>query len=386
MRRILSSRCLAVVVAIGFALRASVAQHVAADPKRDDELARLRREVNELRQRLEVLERRLDDSSGSAQPTSSGLLPSPARPEDAMELPTLPPAATSAPSIFDSAHPLSPTDGDGAAMDFGFALQRSSAGFRVTYVYKGSQAAAAGLRPRDLVVRLNGQDVSSWTPDRMAAFLAGESELRTGIALRKSLPSNRLLAVEPEIALRREPRSRFISPFGTFEFVEGTFVSLTEVAAEQKVPDFSIHFPTSDLHARMRSLRGRWVLVVFEQHLADAESTLWNTLVAVSQVFPVPALTVVVICMDKDSSPLVDRIRAEKLPWGVYHDGHTWDNKVALRWGATLLPTVAVVSPSQTLFREHVAPDRLGGIASQLGRYIPPCFSAPCFSLIPKAL
>jgi peroxiredoxin len=147
----------------------------------------------------------------------------------------------------------------------------------------------------------------------------------------------------------------------TGQHVDEILDSLKGLIAAQKIRDSLVagtkfpDFDEKDLAGKSLSVanyKGKVVLIEFWATWCPPCVAAMPNVLATYRKFHDHGFEIIGVSLDADETALTDFIKKNKLPWPQYFDGQFWSNKLAVKYGITVVPTTFLL-------------DRNGGIVGK---------------------
>lgn len=234
----------------------------------------------------------------------------------------------------------------------GLGLKATPKGIRAHYIYKGSPADLAGVKPGDLVETINGQSTAGMTSSEFQRLIATADSHQLRILPKEGDPK--------DITVTKVENST----------LDGSMTSppadLLEVTVGQTAPD--IEATTSDgKPIKLSDLKGRPVLINFTATWCQPCRLEAPKLVEAYAKYKDRGLEIISVYLDAKDKPVAAYAKALGATWPIRNDGTPFEGPAAMAYGIGAVPTNVLVGKDGKILQteatgENLDPAIAGGL------------------------
>jgi peroxiredoxin len=226
----------------------------------------------------------------------------------------------------------------------GISPREGEKGMWVIYVFENSPADKAGMRPGDLITKLNGES--------LAGLTAGEFVKRV----------KKLDAVELEITSKAgTTRTVRLEPADASTFsnvLVGPNLDLLHLDTGDEAPDFEATAPDGKT-IRLSELKGAPVLINFTATWCMPCKEEMPFLKAAYSKYKVQGFRIISVYLDDADKDVFAYAKELGADWPIHSDGKGWKNAVAEKYGVIGVPKNVLVGKDGKILHTNVRDARI---------------------------
>ncbi|MEM8953187.1 MAG: redoxin family protein [Verrucomicrobiota bacterium] len=234
---------------------------------------------------------------------------------------------------------------------FGMRMARGPKGNRVSMVIENSPADHAGVRPGDLLVEVDGEDVTSLSVNETLGKLATKNDFAFVFVPKQG--------GEKWVEMEKTRQGDFVTETGSFRLVDD-WAHLLEIGIGDVAPDFPARDKDGN-RVRLHELNNKTVIVHFTATWCAPCTKELPSLLQFYKEHRSKNFEIVSVFVDEDSSAVERYVEKNQIPWPFLAGDNGWDTEIVREYGLRSIPTMALIVDGR-IVKENVRAHLLEGI------------------------
>ncbi|MDR1283133.1 MAG: redoxin domain-containing protein [Opitutaceae bacterium] len=235
----------------------------------------------------------------------------------------------------------------------GMTFTRGPSGNRVTSVYKGGPADLAGIFAGDLLLKIDGADVTPLLPQDLTRLLASSDTFMLTLLPKKG--------VLKEITLTPKPQGDFMRANGGFTF--SSYRIVTEVSIGDDAPDVSATSQNGSV-VRLSDLKDKVVLLNFVDTTRKPSETDLPEFIRIYEAYKDKGFEIISVFLDHDPTGIDNYVKSRSIPWPI--NKSSWGTGAGFAYGVSGTPVSVLVVNGK--IADDLVPGKI--LESRIRKYI----------------
>ncbi len=216
---------------------------------------------------------------------------------------------------------------------FGMTLIRGPKGNRVSSIIIDSPADKAGVRPGDLIVKVDEENVTALSSSELLRKLESKDVFSFTLLPKKG--------DEKKVEMEKKRQGDFSTETGGYRQVGGRS-SLLELEIGDFAPDFSATSQDGK-QISLHEFKDKVVLINFTATWSQLCKKEYPELLRFYKENKDKGFEIVSVFLDNNTSDVERYAKDNQIPWPVFAGNKGWDNEIARQYGISGIPTNPLV-------------------------------------------